>query len=341
MRKKRFLVYAPNVHTGGGLTLLNDLLRAIGPHEYCIFWLDLRAKAHVFIRDNWEIHWVRNSFSSRFNAEFSLYKVSRAEDIILCFHGLPPLFKNNGYVFLFLQNRLFLSALSSFSFPLKTILRLNVERFLSRIFSNHVNTYLVQTQSMRNLLYSWSNNLYLDVKVVPFCNITTYKNNSNSVKWDFVYVADGEAHKNHKTLIDSWVMLANNGIYPSLVLTLSDRDQNLKKWVRDQAGQFNLNIFDIGHIEHCEVNNLYGSSKALIFPSKCESFGLPLIEASCNNLPILASELDFVRDVCCPVQTFDPNSATSIFRSVKRFLEISEPPFVPMSARNFLDTLSN
>ena len=61
------------------------------------------------------------------------------------------------------------------------------------------------------------------------------------------------------------------------------------------------------------------ASKALIFPSKYESFGLPLIEASKMHIPIIASELDFVRDVCNPIQTFDPNSAISIARAINRF----------------------
>ena len=39
-----------------------------------------------------------------------------------------------------------------------------------------------------------------------------------------------------------------------------------------------------------------------------ESFGLPLLEASSIDLPIIASESDYVRDVCEPAQTFDPNS---------------------------------
>jgi hypothetical protein len=34
--------------------------------------------------------------------------------------------------------------------------------------------------------------------------------------------------------------------------------------------------------------------------------------------------LDFVRDILDPVETFDPNSAKSISRSVKRFLKIKE-----------------
>ena len=70
---------------------------------------------------------------------------------------------------------------------------------------------------------------------------------------------------------------------------------------------------------------LYANSRALIFPSKSESFGLPLVEAANMGLPIIAAELDYVRDVCIPVQTFDPDSPVSIARAVRRFLSAPEP----------------
>jgi hypothetical protein len=43
------------------------------------------------------------------------------------------------------------------------------------------------------------------------------------------------------------------------------------------------------------------------------------------GLPILAPELDYVRDVCVPIQTFDPHSPVSIARAVKRFLGQPDP----------------
>ena len=67
---------------------------------------------------------------------------------------------------------------------------------------------------------------------------------------------------------------------------------------------------------------MYPKTRALIFPSNYESFGIPLIEAKYLNLPILAGELDYIRDLIDPVQTFDPNSSISIYRAVKRFLNL-------------------
>jgi glycosyltransferase involved in cell wall biosynthesis len=90
---------------------------------------------------------------------------------------------------------------------------------------------------------------------------------------------------------------------------------------------------------HEKVLSLYATARAMIFPSTSESFGLPLIEATHAGLPILASELDYVRDVCSPVQTFDPTSAISIARAVKRFLAVAEPVLQIRSPHDFLREL--
>ena len=80
-------------------------------------------------------------------------------------------------------------------------------------------------------------------------------------------------------------------------------------------------------------------SRALIYPSTLESFGLPLIEARDAGLPILASELDYVRDTVDPEESFDPHSPISVARAVKRFLGIQEQRLAITDAKAFLQNI--
>jgi glycosyltransferase involved in cell wall biosynthesis len=155
---------------------------------------------------------------------------------------------------------------------------------------------------------------------------------------DFIYVADGLSHKNHRNLIKAWILLAEEGVHPKLTLTLSERDTELSAYLELTKKRHGLNVEDIGHLRQEGIDELYQTARALIFPSYAESLGLPLIEASQRGLPILASELDYVRDVCQPAETFDPSSPLSIARAIKRFLSIggNEPKLY--SADTFLLT---
>ena len=54
------------------------------------------------------------------------------------------------------------------------------------------------------------------------------------------------------------------------------------------------------------------------------------------GLPVIAPELDYVRDVIQPAETFDPSSPLSISRAVRRFLHQPEPTARIGSAEDFL-----
>ena len=89
------------------------------------------------------------------------------------------------------------------------------------------------------------------------------------------------------------------------------------------TNKMGINIEIKPNLGRKELLNLYSKSTALIYPSFFESYGLPLVEANHYKLPTIASELDYVRDILDPVETFDPHSAKSICRSVKRFLKVN------------------
>jgi glycosyltransferase involved in cell wall biosynthesis len=160
------------------------------------------------------------------------------------------------------------------------------------------------------------------------------------VKKNFLYVASGEPHKNHRNLMEAWVLLAMEGIRPGLYLTLDKNGfSDLCGWIEDRIKNFGLNVTNVGSISAQDLERVYKESLALIYPSDFESLGLPLIEARCAGLPILAAERDYVRDAVDPEETFDPGSPVSIARAVKRFLEIPEKPLPVMDAREWLSKI--
>lgn len=339
----KLFLHAPSVHQGGGKSLLIALLAAVPGNVKSLVQLDSRMTLPASLPENLTIKFVAPSIQQRLRAEWWLAQITQPQDTILCFGNLPPLFKSRGHAVVFVQNRYLIDDVTLDDFPLKTRLRLWIERlWLSGRMAN-ADEFVVQTSSMKRLLEARTKGI-IPARVLPFmANRGGYGRKvrqpemQKEKKCDFLYVASGEPHKNHRQLIEAWCLLAKGGVFPLLKLTL-DRVHfaELSSWMEQKIEQYRLNVENAGSLPHCQVKELYDRAGALIYPSTFESFGLPLIEARQAGLPVLASELDYVRDVLDPEQTFDPKSAVSIARAVKRFMGIEEKPLPLQDATGFM-----
>lgn len=335
---KRLVLHAPNIHSGGGAALLRNILAI---NDLPLRWAQLDER----IRDSCQfsdrtINYVNRSVISRLLAEWRLWRKITPNDVVLCFHSLPPLFPHRGIAVIFVQNRLLIERCTLASYPLKVRIRLWIERFWSRILHGRCSRYIVQTPSMANLLKDWLR-CEAPISVMPFVSAdyfdVTLNLDDRIQNYAFVYVASGEVHKNHDNLLLAWRLLAEAGLKPSLALTVDELTYpRLASEIAKQRDHYDLNILNLGVVASADIPALYKSSSALIFPSKVESFGLPLIEATQMGLPVLASELDYVRDIIEPVETFNPESPVSIARAVRRFLKNPEPVTSVVTAEQFL-----
>lgn len=339
--RRQLVFYAPNVHTGGGLVLLKELLDSWPGGDLSLF-LDERVRQQLRVPSDARVNWVRPTIKSRLFGELLLWRNSHKNVQVICFHGLPPILYSSGNVTVFLQNRNYITKNRSSKVGLRTALRIGLELLFFRFFRHRVAQYIVQTPSMRDALSQWYSTIGglapgQSIRAIPFFGKIPECTDAKIYVWDFIYIADGEAHKNHRNLIQAWEFLAEENIRPSLCLTLNGRYADLKVHINRAIKKYSLEIYDLGEIPRDNAIKQYGKSRALIFPSQSESFGLPLIEANHLSLPILAPEMDYVRDVCIPVETFDPNSPASIARAVKRFLGYLDAPILLKPPSAFWD----
>lgn len=333
----RYLLHAPNIHAGGGRQLLEAVLSA---PEQAFSWaqLDSRLGAVAALAPDSSVYRVNPSLLSRFQAEWRLRQACGPNDVVLCFHGLPPLFRLRGRAVVFVQNRILVETSLRKGYAGFVRLRLLAERLWFRSMIGHASHYVAQSASMAALLQPLvPDGMRVSVSLVaPIARPTDAPSDPFGRAFDFVYPASGDAHKNHLKLIEAWRLLAEAGLRPSLALTLGMRDAELLATIDEASRKFDLAITNLGWLKPVEMTALYQKSGALIYPSILESLGLPLIEARDRGLPIVASELDYVRDVVVPAESFDPSSALSIARAVRRFLGTPERPRVANSAGQFL-----
>lgn len=333
-QQMRLIIHAPNINSGGGKMLIVDLLKHVD--QTVILLVDARFDRLAKLNKNIEVIRVKPNLYSRLAAEFHLMRLCKRDDIVLCFGNLPPLLPVPGHVTTYVQNRYLVdSQAGSFNFT-RQGLKIFIEKIWLKYFLRN-SAVFVQTETMKLLT---EKALKTQVRIMPFFpSDFVIKKQKAEQKYDYLYVATGEGHKNHRRLINAWLLLAGNNIYPSLRLTLCKiRDKALLSWIEQQARVHQLNIVNEPVLQD-RVSDLYAEAGALIYPSLFESFGLPLLEAKANNLPIIASERDYVRDVIIPDYTFDPTSGRSIFRAVLRYEGIEEKPHRVKSAGYILQTL--
>lgn len=344
--KYSFIIYAPNINNGGGLILLKSLIDNIPEDLRVVLILDSRSRDH-FNLINHDKYWIEPKLFSRLFSEILLLYLSALSMTCFCFNGLPPLLPLRCKKIVFLQNRNIIeSKMYGFS-VVRTKLRVRIERWIFKLFYLNVDTYIVQTISMKDQLMVWIEKRFIsrvpNISVIPFNDLDNISklHGTREIKYDFIYPADGEGHKNHKNLLASWIILAREGIFPILAITLDvNRYPLLISCYRELGINYGLKIINLGFVSHEKMLSLYSNSSALIYPSFLESFGLPLVEAGHLGLPILAAELDYVRDVASPVQTFDPNSSRSIASAVKRYLGVEDRPIEIANSQNFWNQLT-
>ncbi len=336
-----FYINATNVHSGGGRSLLQALLLSIPSDRRVIVLLDTRMPLPLGLPSNLECRRVRPKIISRLSAEWWLARNVTIDDSVFCFGNLPPFFPLLGNAIVFVQNRYLIDSVSLRQFPFGTRLRLLVERCWLKFRILNVSAFVVQTPSMHILMERLVGKDKA-VYVLPFVNDHQGYSRSrgrfeSGLNADFIYPASGDPHKNHRRLIDAWCRLACEGCFPSLWLTLDEQcNFELCRWIDQEKSRYGLKIENLGVQPQDKMAPLYLQVRALIYPSTFESFGLPLIEARQAGIAVVASELDYVRDVVDPEQTFDPGSAVSIARSVKRFLGVEEQALPLLDAAGFI-----
>ncbi len=331
------IVHAPNVHHGGGRALLVALLEALAPRGGTAI-LDQRLQLERPLPPQLEVVRFAPTLRGRLSAEWALAQRANPNDHVLCFANLPPLWSLRARVSVLVQNRYLVAPAALDELAPIARLRIGLQRRWLRHGLRHAQL-LVQTPSMAN---DAQHHLGVRAQIVPFLPSPsgTDEPTKGPRLHDFVYVASGEPHKNHRRLIGAWVELARRGHFPSLCLTLDPPSNSpLLRWIDEQSRTHSLRVVNAGQLSSDAISVLYASSHALIYPSLVESFGLPLLEAQAAGLPIVAAERDYVRDVVTPAECFDPLSPVSMARAVLRHLKKPEPTTIPLSAQAFVAQL--
>jgi glycosyltransferase involved in cell wall biosynthesis len=133
----------------------------------------------------------------------------------------------------------------------------------------------------------------------------------------FLYPARAWPHKNHENLLYAQKIYRQRLGQRAWKLVLTAGHDRRSEQLKSLGVSLDLetDLKFLGEVEEQELNRIYQSASALIFPSRYEGFGIPLIEAMYFGLPIICghggSQPEVAGEAALYVNVEDPEDIAS------------------------------
>jgi glycosyltransferase involved in cell wall biosynthesis len=140
-----------------------------------------------------------------------------------------------------------------------------------------------------------------------------------------LFVGAQEPRKNLVRLVEALKILHLQGLkIPLLLVGPQGQDSET---LRARAAMLDLGhwVMLTGYLPDLEVRHIYRLASAFVFPSLCEGFGLPLVEAMASGVPVAASFSSAIPEVCQSAAVyFRPEDPEDMAEKISSLLESSE-----------------
>ena len=304
--RKRVVVSAVNIRKGGTLTVLRDCLRYLSGRE------DLQVTAIVHKKslceypaiDYIEIPWSIDSWAKRLKCEYKTMKgISEGLgdiDLWLSLHDTTPVvtarrqavYCQTSFPFLKVLPRDFFMdrKLPLFALFTKYAYKMHVRR----------NRYLIVQQEW--LREGLARKLRLPQKrfiVAPPAFQAPEIRDTSAVEAApvFLYPASPDCHKNFETLCRAAVLLENKLGQNAfrVVITIKGDENRYASWLKKNWGTVPSVDFH-GFLSKEELYAYYGRAACLVFPSRVETWGLPISEFKPSGKPMILADLPYAHE---------------------------------------------
>lgn len=303
--RRHIVISAVNLRKGGTLTVLRDCLRYLSGRK------DLHVTALVHKRelcdypgiDYIEIPWSIQGWLKRLKCEyFTMNRISKElqeTDLWFSLHDTTPRVQAKRQAvychtsFPFMKPRM-----QDFRMDLKIPTFALFTRFAYR-WNVRKNRYLVvQSHWMRKGL---SRLLHLPesrfIVFPPFFRPMDIPSLPPASPRTFLYPSTPDAHKNFETLCEAARLLESRigqGRF-RVIITVKGDENRYAKWLYAHWGDV-ASIDFRGLMSREELARTYGESACLVFPSRTETWGLPISEYLPTGKPMILSDLPFARE---------------------------------------------
>lgn len=340
--QRNIVVSAVNLRKGGTLTVLRDCLQYLSGRE------DFHVTALVHKReladypgiDYIEIPWSIRGWGRRLWCEYvTMHRISRElpeTDLWLSLHDTTPRVKaRRQAVYCHTAFPFMKATWQDWKMDKKIVLFSRFTRFAYRIHV-HRNRYLIVQQDwMRKALAQL---LGFDkariIVAPPSFDLPAIQGKPEGTPL-FLYPGTPDCHKNFETLCEAARLLEarmGKGRF-KVLLTVKGMENRYAQWLKAHWGDV-ASIDFHGLMSREELSRAYGGASCLVFPSRAESWGLPISEFLPTGKPMLLADLPYAHETAsgaAQVRFFPACDAVALAKAMQDLLEGRTNTFLPVA----------
>lgn len=301
--KKTLVISAISLRSGGTLAILQDCLRELSDERYAGLSIYAIVKDRNLIQvDKANISFIELNgtgfYLKRLFYEYYYFRILSLKwqpDVWLSLHDITPNVKatlravycHNPAPFYDLPwKEFFLEPMFGlFNFFYRYLYQINI----------HQNDYVIVQQNWLRQQFSRLFNLPEKKIIVahPHSNYPVILNTANPSRPVFIYPALPRVFKNMELIGDAVALLQGKGVVDfDVILTISGEENAYAKKIKKKYGHLK-NLLFLGVQPREKIFELYAQASCLLFPSKLETWGLPVSEFKQTGKPILLAALPY------------------------------------------------
>ncbi|OIQ97575.1 glycosyl transferases group 1 [mine drainage metagenome] len=333
LKTKVLVISAVNFTEGGPLTILRDCL-ASASHYLPSDW-----KIVALVHDKGLVNAARVKLISVPNAKSSwikrLYyewvvfrKISKKlkPDLWFSLHDITPrVISRRQVVYCHNPSPFYKLSLREAIFEPKFLIFNLFYKYLYGVFINRNHWVVVQQDWLRDAFKKLFGSLPIIV-AYPSVNIT--KSSEVVAQSErpviFFYPALPRVFKNFEVIGEAARVLAERGVSGfEIRITISPNENRYSKWLYSEYGRV-PNLHFIGRQDRLGVSRNYQAASTLLFPSKLETWGLPISEAKAYKKRILVADLPYGKETVGNYQNvtfFEPTNAVMLADLIQEITE--------------------
>lgn len=138
-----------------------------------------------------------------------------------------------------------------------------------------------------------------------------------------LYPANSWPHKNHELLLTAFAIACRDGLPTNLILVCTGDECGRHQHLSSAAQGLGIRdrVVFSGYLSSAELSALFRSARGLIFPSLCEGFGLPVIEAMSLGIPVACSATTALPEVTAGAALlFDPRKPLEVASAIRKLV---------------------